>query len=130
MINEFPRPRAIARMLLDSALLAILLAVGFTLFSDQAESMAFAFPCVLATAAMVSRLDAQSEHGWWFTGKRLLAAVQMGVWGALIAIAGRSIVAGHYFNSGALICGSLAWVLTSRALMCLARSGKSVTGQP
>ena len=116
MINEFPRPRAIARMLLDSALLAILMAVGFTLLPDKADSMALMFPTVLCTAAMMFRIDAHSTHDL-VTRKRLLVAGLAGLWGVFISMAGQSIVGGHYLAASELVCGSVLWILPARCLM-------------
>lgn len=116
MINVFPRPRDIASMLLYSALGSILLVVGFTLFPDQADSMAFMFPGVLCTAALMFRLDAHSSRDL-VTRKRLFVAGLASLWGMFIAMAGQSIVGGHYFNASALLCGSMVWILSARCLM-------------
>lgn len=116
MTNEFPRPRAVARMLLDSALLAILMAVGFTLLPDKADSMALMFPTVLCTAAMMFRIDAHSTHDL-VTRKRLLVAGLAGLWGVFISTAGQSIVVGHYSGAGAMVCLSLVLLLTIRSVL-------------
>ena len=105
--------RLVARTLLNSALLAILLAVIFTLLPDHGSALAGVLPVGLGIGVLAFRLDARAPRDM-VTSKRLLVAILVCMWGGFLETAGFSIVGGHYHDAITNICLSLIWILPAQ----------------
>lgn len=105
--------RLVVNDLLNSALLAILLAVVFTLLPHHGSALDDVLPVGFGIGVLAFRLDAQTPREM-VTSKRVLVALLVCMWGGFLETAGFSIVGGHYHDAITNICGSLIWILPAQ----------------